>query len=278
MRASTLQLHFDHEVDTAAAGANRFAIAAYKKVARVLKMIPADDDVTAARIDGLDLTDHMKDKLKGLLKKRGKPKPLIRPLLESVPGIGPKKANELVADGVETLAQLKKRKDLPEISRIYLSKRPETIIPRDVIARIEQRIGTPDTIFVGSYRRRRPTSKDIDIMLVAPSIDPYLDYLSRCFPNIWMYARGPDKASFVVPFEKKNYKLDVFRTENKWPMLLYATGSKEFNVRMRQRAKSMGLLLNQNGLFRDGKPLAVQSEKGFFDALGMAYLAPEDRT
>lgn len=284
MRASVLKQHFAGEFEKARARGNRYVTTAYARVGRLLNTIPDKTNVTRSMVDELELTDHMKDKLKELLKLRGRPAINIRGDLEAIPGIGPKKAQELIDAGATSVAQLLRapfKATIPEISRIYLTKRPQTIIPRNVITQIERHIANPrfDATIVGSYRRERPTSKDIDIMLIAADLDPYLEHLHSRFPDIWMYARGKDKASFVVPFDGKTYKLDVFRTppEYKWSMLLYSTGSKEFNVRMRQRAKKMGLLLNQDGLFRGRQRLPLDSERAYFDALGMDYLSPRDR-
>ena len=79
---------------------------------------------------------------------------------------------------------------------------------------------------------------------------------------------------------KKIYKIDVFRTsiEDQIPMLLYSTGSKEFNIVMRGKAKKLGYLLNQKGLFKKGEKVDnLTSEKDYFDILGMAYQEPRER-
>ena len=76
-----------------------------------------------------------------------------------------------------------------------------------------------------------------------------------------------------------NYKVDIFRTEKKYKnaMLLYATGSKVFNIKMRTIAKKKGYTLNQKGLYKNGKLIPIKSEKGFFKKLDMDYLEPEER-
>ena len=65
-------------------------------------------------------------------------------------------------------------------------------------------------------------------------------------------------------------------------MLLYSTGSKEFNLKMRAHAKGLGYLLNQKGLYyanekkelvRDG----VKTEKEIFEILSLPYTPPNKR-
>jgi len=60
--------------------------------------------------------------------------------------------------------------------------------------------------------------------------------------------------------------------------LLYLTGSKDNNVEMRAKAKSLGLLLNQNGLFmKNKKRISVKSEEDVYKKLGMVYRHPHNR-
>jgi DNA polymerase/3'-5' exonuclease PolX len=65
-------------------------------------------------------------------------------------------------------------------------------------------------------------------------------------------------------------------------MLLYATGSGRFNIRMRATAKRLGYLLNQRGLYKKVsstvlRRIPVVSERALFKKLGMKYLAPNER-
>jgi DNA polymerase (family 10) len=59
--------------------------------------------------------------------------------------------------------------------------------------------------------------------------------------------------------------------------LMYFTGSKEHNVRLRGIAKRKGLKLNEYGLFDGDRPLAVGSEEDVYRELGLAYIPPELR-
>ena len=75
------------------------------------------------------------------------------------------------------------------------------------------------------------------------------------------------------------YKYDVFRCQSseEASMLLYSTGSKSFNIKMRANAKRQGYLLNQHGLFKNGKMVPTHFEADFFNILGMQWLEPKDR-
>jgi DNA polymerase (family 10) len=114
-------------------------------------------------------------------------------------------------------------------------------------------------------------------------LEDYLKYLDSQIPNIYIYSKGNDKISIILEIDSKHrYKADIFRTniEMQYSMLLYSTGSKNFNIKMRGRAKQLGYLLNQKGLFdKDGNKIIASNsnEKMYFKTLNMKYLKPEDR-
>jgi len=92
-------------------------------------------------------------------------------------------------------------------------------------------------------------------------------------PNIVPYIFGPNKISFLIKSQDtkaktkakaKYYKIDMFRTSvaDKWAMLLYSTGPKSHNIKMRAIAKKKGFLLNQQGLYtRDKKKKLSKNAK-----------------
>jgi DNA polymerase/3'-5' exonuclease PolX len=117
-------------------------------------------------------------------------------------------------------------------------------------------------------------------------LDDYIKYLKKTFHNkIYLYSKGEDKISLIIqPFKTNDnirYKFDVFRTEpeNYYSMLLYSTGPRDFNIRQRRHAKKLGLLLNQNGIFKNGKKInsSGDTERDLFKILNMDYVEPKDR-
>jgi DNA polymerase/3'-5' exonuclease PolX len=209
-------------------------------------------------------------------------------------GIGPERAKILIEAGLKTINQLHMKKYismLPEETKTFISLKPAITIPRAEITAIEpyllkiaENIGA-EAIITGSYRRKKPNSSDIDLMLISDDRDIIEKFLAAAKNNeakysIHPYSKGSDKMSLIIVKKPTAYKLDVFRTnqEEKIPMLLYSTGSKEFNVAMRGKAKKLGYLLNQKGLFKSGKRVSdLNTEKDYFDILEMPYKDPEER-
>lgn len=197
---------------------------------------------------------------------------------------------------------------LPEAAQTYLTYMPDRMIPYSVMqkfdATINQTLKTLKTlkirlIIAGSYRRKKPFSRDIDIVMIqnkaGSAFEKFKEALgsSKYIKILRVYAEGPAKCSvmfrFLVPQnikkasdEKKLYtiKADIFLTPpNEYLYtLLYATGSGAFNIRMRAQAKRKGYLLNQRGLFKGGVRVEnIKNERQLFDIIGVSYRAPTER-
>jgi DNA polymerase (family 10) len=59
--------------------------------------------------------------------------------------------------------------------------------------------------------------------------------------------------------------------------LLYFTGSKNFNIKLRQLAIKKGLKINEYGVFRKNRFVCGTIEEEIFKILGMSYIEPELR-
>jgi DNA polymerase/3'-5' exonuclease PolX len=97
--------------------------------------------------------------------------------------------------------------------------------------------------------------------------------------NTHVYSQGNDRISMIIVSDI-TFKIDAFRTcpLEEIPMLLYSTGSKEFNIHMRSVAKKMGYTLNQKGLFKNGDIVPnLKSEEDYFNFLNIKFLLPEYR-
>jgi len=169
--------------------------------------------------------------------------------------------------------------------------------------------GVKQASFAGSLRRGRDTIGDIDILVAASvSAAAHAGDAFRVLPGVaQIIAAGdkkssvrariaPDSGRFMV--EGKAGEADtgptvqvdlrVVPAESWGAALMYFTGSKEFNIRLRERSLKMGLTLNEYGLFpedddktppqqRGIKPAAGETEEAIFHALKLAYIPPELR-
>lgn len=279
---------------------SRFVYRAYTNIiAKVNESFNLTESITPKKIEQLPISDGMKGRLNTLIQMTDKSdatKSLKNELVKFM-GLGPSKAQDLIDQGLKSVKQLKKKvwfDKLPIQTRMILENEPIRKIPHEHIKELcpsLTKIRSLKAILVGSYRRKSRYSRDIDVMLVSDkknAIDRYVSFLKRTF-KVVVYSKGDDKVSLLLdpsPILKKKskgkfYKLDAFMTTKSYEsaMLLYATGSRTFNIKMRAKAKARGYLLNQTGLFdrKTGKKIQVKSEKDFFNKLDMEFIQPENR-
>lgn len=122
---------------------------------------------------------------------------------------------------------------------------------------------------VGSYGRGKADSKDIDIIVLCDVAS--FNELKREFT--WRMG-CTDISGGDMKFTGKicGIPFDLDRIDNPdyyAAALLYRTGPKELNIRMRQLAQARGFTLNEY--------YAAQTEKEIFQMVGLPYLKPEDR-
>lgn len=281
----------------------KYIKAAYDNVINKIKdNYNINDNLTKSNINELDITQHMKDKLTFIMnkkislidKKKLKQSQLLDELINVI-GIGKTKAEELIKMGLTTIKQLSQKKWKPHLNSgtiLLIKKNPLRKIPHKTIKKLEKRFtsfNTNKVKLVGGFIRKKPFSKDIDVMIVSDKkniITEYIKYLKTKFSEVHVYAKGTDKASLILQYCEQYLKIDIFSSPVKYQhaMLLYAIGSKNSNIKMRNLAKRKGYILNQYGLFKlneynkkSSEPMPVKSEKDFYKILDIPYILPINR-
>jgi len=226
-------------------------------------------------------------------------------ILSNVYGIGPVKARELVnKEGITTIEDLRRRQDsvLNVVQKIGLKyyEDIEERIPRkeidtynDVFENTMKTVGDEYSKYeiVGSYRRGKPESGDIDVIITAedPAVfEKFINYLleERVITNI--LSRGKNKSLVIakIPSSKFHRRVDfLYAKPSEYPFaVLYFTGSKAFNTVMRGHALKRGFSLNEHGLSKmvDNKKgefveHLFSTERDIFDFLKLEYKEPEER-
>lgn len=131
-------------------------------------------------------------------------------------------------------------------------------------------------VICGSVRRKCKMFGDIDIVTTTP------------LPEVLDRFRGVEGVEFVaVDATRKamniyidGIQIDVYKADvaNWGAMTLFLTGSAFLNIIMRAKAKKQGYKLNQYGLWLGDELLAGKTEQQIFDALGLKYLEPKERS
>jgi DNA polymerase beta len=219
--------------------------------------------------------------------------------LSSILGVGPAAAIKWWDKGIRSIDDLKRNKDisLTKTQKIGLKyyKDLHTRIPREQIKIFELMVKTVlahkfgiksfKMEAAGSYRRGALTSGDIDILFTSTKFNlnkavKVLEKWGIIVDTISMKSEKFMGIAHCPNNHKMYYHLDlVYLPEDEYESgLLWFTGSKGFNINMRAKAKQLGLVLNQHGLFDDrGNRIPAYTEYEIMKELGMKWFPPEKR-
>ena len=133
----------------------------------------------------------------------------------------------------------------------------------------------------GSLRRMAETIGDVDLLVASETSGPIMDAFTTHQDVDQILARGDTKSS-VVTRSGSQVDLRVIRKGAWGAAMIYFTGSKPHNVRIREMAVRKGLKLNEYGLFEveTDTLIAAETETEVYERLGLPYIEPtlrEDR-
>jgi DNA polymerase (family 10) len=134
-----------------------------------------------------------------------------------------------------------------------------------------------EVIPAGSYRRKKETIGDIDILATSDKPEKVMSHFIK-FPEVsHIYAQGPTK-TMVRLSNGLDVDLRVVPDKSFGAALAYFTGSKEHNIQMRELAIKKGWKLNEYGLFDKNENLiAGKTEEEVYKKLGLQWIPPEIR-
>lgn len=292
--------------------ANPFRIRAYRNAARTISS--TSDSLADLAATGGDLTQLPgigKDLARQIIEiaQTGKLKSLEE-LQQQIPsgvvdmlriqGVGPKKVsvffNEL---HLTSLAELKAACEAGRISQLkgFGKKTEESILQNidqaaasasrfsiadaraaveTIVADLRQLPAVVRCEAAGSCRRRRETCGDLDVLAICSDPAPPMDRLAAHPLVASVLQRGETKQR-VRLVSGIELDLRVVPEESFGAAMQYFTGSKEHNVVLRQRAKDMGLKINEYGVFRGDETVAGRTEEDVYAAVGLPWIPPELR-
>jgi DNA polymerase (family X) len=128
----------------------------------------------------------------------------------------------------------------------------------------------------GSFRRRKDTVGDLDLLAISTAPEAVMDRLVH-FAGIKQVLGQGDTKSSVVLSGGLQVDLRVVPRESYGAAMVYFTGSKAHCVHLRRVAQSAGMLLNEYGLFRGDERVAGATEEAVYRALGLPWITPELR-
>lgn len=307
-------------------GADRFRVNAHARAARAIRdsgldiVGMAEDRAALTAIEGIGpkTADKIREFARtGAVAELGElmaQVPPGLPELMQLQGLGPKTVRTLWQEGgITSIAELQRAIDdgsilaLPRMGKKTVDNirqaieyraqastrmRLGTAVPvaEALVHALEQVPGVQQVQFAGSARRGQETVGDLDIL--ATTTNPVaLAEAFAALPGVErVLASGESKSSVQMRIGDRVVQADlrIVPEESFGAALMYFTGSKEHNVKMRERALKMGLTLNEYGLFpndddptppqkRGVKPVAGRTEEEVFRALRLPWIPPELR-
>ncbi len=230
--------------------------------------------------------------------------PGVRELM-SIPGLGPKKAMVLYRElGVASVSELVTAIDDERVAALkgFGGKTQENIlrglqqlsdsggrvllnvaldVAEAVLSELSGLKQVQRAAYAGSLRRMRETIGDVDLLVASEMATPIMDTFVGLPSVSRVIARGDTKSSILTD-RGSQVDLRVVPKDVWGAAMIYFTGSKAHNVRIRERAVRAGLKLNEYGLFdaKTGELLAAETEQRVYERLGLPYIEPtlrEDR-
>jgi len=212
--------------------------------------------------------------------------------MTAVDGVGPKTAMKLHGEGIKNFnelvaaAEAGKLKDrlfkAVEFARDKSQGRIVHSLARYLSEWVDEEMGDVVTRLqvCGSIRRKKSTSKDVDIVVIADDKQAAFDKFISLGEEI---NRGDRKASIRATYRATMMQVDLWVVEPwHWgAAILYATGCKEHVKNMRALAQRNGHRLNEYGLFNrdvetftEENQLAGEEEQDIYGYLGLQYVEP----
>ncbi len=292
--------------------ANAFRVRAYREVARTVESLPrnvADLVAEGGKLDQLPaIGASMADKIREIaetgtlqqLEDLQQRVPSELSELLSLPGLGPKRVrtlhDELGIDdrddlqaaagrgdiqkleglGLKTeqklLAELKKSQDGEK--RLRLAEVEE--IAASLLSYLQQTDGVKRVVLAGSYRRRRATVGDLDILVTCKRGTPVMDRFVAYDEVQEVVSQGTTRSTVRL---RSGLQVDlrVVPQVSCGAALHYFTGSKQHNIAVRKLGVSKKLKINEYGVFRGDDRIAGRTEEEVYEQVDLPYIAPELR-
>ena len=294
-------------------GENPFRVRAYRNAARAVAglshsaadMVAADEDLTQLPGIGKDLAGKIEQIVEtgelSLLADLRKEIPGELSDLMKIPGLGARRVAALHEQlGVTTLDELEQAAKNGRVRRLagFGKKTEQHILDElgrrhgDQTQRIKLAVaeqiaepfvdylkrtkGIKEIVVAGSYRRRRETVADLDILATCAKGSKVMDRFVEYDDVERVIAKGDTRSTVVL---RSGFQVDlrVVQQISYGAALMYFTGSKQHNIALRTIALRKNLKINEYGVFRGRKRVAGRIEEEVYAKIGLPYIEPELR-
>lgn len=293
-------------------GANPFRVRAYRNAARVVgglsqsveDMLREGEDLSELPYIGEDLAQKIETivetgKLPLLEEVESRIPPELSELMR-IPGLGPKRVKTLYqALKIDSLDDLKRAVESGKVRELEgFGKKSEEVLQaslerltgaerrtrlfdadeilKPLLAYLKKIKGVKQIDVAGSYRRRKETVGDLDVLVTckrdAPVADRFVEY-----EQVREVVSHGGTRSTVILRSGLQVDLRVVPQTSYGAAMHYFTGSKAHNIAVRKLGVKRGLKINEYGVFRNDKRVAGRTEAEVFKQVGLPFIEPELR-
>ena len=293
--------------------ANPFRVRAYRNAARTIRDYPepiaelvhsGGKDLTEIPGIGEDLAEKITDIVKTgelpLRKQLAAKLPAGLLDLLRIPGLGPKRVKLLhkklkVTSAADLAAALNKGRiqklkgfgpkieekirtglGAAQVSERRLLLHEAEAQANAIVAHLEAGGGITQIAVAGSYRRRKETIGDLDVLVTCTDSTKIMDRFVKYGEVAEVLSQGETRSTVKL---RGGLQVDVRAVEPAayGAALQYLTGSKAHNVELRKIAQDRELKLNEYGLFKGTRRVAGATEAEIYAKLGLDWIPPELR-
>ena len=185
--------------------------------------------------------------------------------IRELPGFGVR-TEQLIAERAARAATGERRLRLADAEQVA----------RPLVEYLRRLDGVRQVEVAGSFRRRRETVGDLDVLVGASRGAKVMDRIVHYQDVVEVQAQGTTRATLRL---RDDLQVDVrvVPVATFGAALHYFTGSKAHNIAVRRLAMARGLKLNEYGLFRGERRLGGRTEAEVFAAVGLPWIPPELR-
>jgi DNA polymerase (family 10) len=292
--------------------ANPFRVRAYRNASRIIgglsqsveQMLRAGEDLSDLPYIGEDLAHKIQT-----IVETGK-LPLLEEVqtrvpgelseLMKIPGLGPKRVKTLYkALQIDSLDDLRHALESGQVRELegFGEKSEEVLaasigrltgaerrtrwfdaeeIVQPLLAYLKKQKGLKQIDVAGSFRRRRETVGDLDILVTCKKGTPVADRFVK-YEEVKEVISHGETRSTVILRSGMQVDLRVVPEVSYGAAMHYFTGSKAHNIAVRKLGVKRGLKINEYGVFKGEKRIAGRTEKEVFEQVELPFIEPELR-
>lgn len=186
--------------------------------------------------------------------------------LLKLPGVKQKTVDNIIK-GIELLSKESGRMNLLEAD----------LLSRQIVDFLKKVKGVSDVVAAGSVRRAKESVRDIDILAISKKPDSVMNAFVALPMVKQVLSKGEKKSSILYEGDRQ-IDLRIFDSRSYGAALVYFTGSKNHNIKLRSLANKIGYKINEYGVFdSNDRRISSFTEKAVYRSLGLDYIVPEMR-